>query len=140
MKKILMGILMVGMILFPSSISAATVVDEGNENNTNACSTTKAGSCSDQIFRVGEIGNFMVGPYTHKVFKVNKVDAAGDKIYCNEIGNWIPAYPLIETNSSGASSGDQVLRVGEYFIINASLGGDLKVKQVPSRGLGKLGV
>ena len=128
MKKFLTVILLTGLALYPNSISAATVESDGNENNTNVCSTSRAANCSDQVFRVGEIGNFMTGPYTHKVFKVNKVDAANDKIYCNEIGNWIPAYPLIETNASGATSGDQILRVGEHFIINASLGGDFKGK------------
>ncbi|MCR0278755.1 hypothetical protein MKA40_20470 [[Clostridium] innocuum] len=128
MKRISIFILIIGFVLFPKSISAATVEDDGNENSANVCYSTRAANCSNQVFRVGEIGNFMTGPYTHKVFKVNKVDAAGDKIYCNEIGNWIPAYPLIETNTSGATSGDQILRVGEHFIINASLGGDFKGK------------
>lgn len=98
---------------FITTADAATVRDD----NTSPSSRAYYDPC-DQIFRVGEYGMFAVPNSGGAVIlTVNQVDAAGDKIYCNELGAWIPAYPLTEVNSSGYPSGDQVLRVGEKFII-----------------------
>lgn len=48
------------------------------------------------------------------------MDATGDKIYCNNLGDRLLACPLTEVNNIGLKDGNQILRVGESFILDHS--------------------
>lgn len=114
MKKLIQFLLATSMLLcgFVATTNAATVRDsEGPSNRAyyDAC---------DQIFRVGEYGMFArPNSDVAVLLTVNKVDAAADKIYCDQLGAWLPAYSLTEADPAGHPAGDQILRVGEKFII-----------------------
>lgn len=128
MKKICNLLFALFLFAFSAiSTNAATVRDSDGANTANLRSYYDP---TDQIFRVGEYAIFgyqiwdCVGDQTckspYRIFTVDAVDAAGDKIYCNELGNWLPAYPLTEVDSLGWKSGDQIFRVGEKFILDNS--------------------
>lgn len=112
----ILSVLTLSFMFTPYQTKAATVIDNGDSAEGSCSTYASAGSCV-QIFKKWHIGVFGEATRTNYVFKVSKVDAAGDRIYCDRLGNWIPAAPLIETNSKGDSQGNQILAVGEYFII-----------------------
>lgn len=104
------------------SVNAATVKENtsGEDSTCETYSTKKA--CEDQVMQVGSYGTFQ-NPHVGDIFswiyfKVDKVDAAGDRIWCNQLGNWIPAYPLTKTTSDGYITSNQVFKVGDHFIFN----------------------
>lgn len=132
MKKLIKFLLATSMLLcgFVATANAATVRDDEGPSSRAYYDPT------DQILRTGEYLIFgqqiwdCVGstqcqsPY--RIFTVNQVDATGDRIYCNELGAWLPAYPLTEVNNLGWKSGNQILAVGEKFIISESPDSDYK--------------
>lgn len=105
---------------FQVSTHAATVIEEGG-NGPVTCAVSYP--CK-QVFKVGDVGNFrdINPPYALRTFRVDAVDAAGNRIWSNRLGAWLPAGPLRETDSHAQTSGDQILRVGERFTIH---GGDI---------------
>lgn len=109
------------LLPFYFNVNAATVKDDMEDNSSCEVYSTKK-ACDDQIMQVGSYGTFQ-HPHTGDIFawiifKVNKVDAAGDRVWCDQLGNWIPAYPLTKTTSSGSRTDNQVFKVGDYFIFN----------------------
>ncbi|MBS6179170.1 hypothetical protein MKC91_08630 [[Clostridium] innocuum] len=123
MKKHILIFISCLLLIFPFhfNVNAATVKEGATDNSSCETYATRK-ACDDQVMQVGSYGSFQY-PHTGDIFswvifKVNKVDAAGDRVWCNQLGNWIPAYPLTKTTSSGSRTENQVFKVGDYFIFD----------------------
>lgn len=113
MKKLLTVLSVITMSLGSMlAVQGATVKDDSKRDVRSYYD-----SC-DQIFRIGEYAMFGA-PNSDVIFTftVDAVDAANDKIYSEKLGNWLPAYPLMEVDDFGRPTGDQIFRVGEKFAI-----------------------
>lgn len=113
------------LVVSPTGVKAAQYESKVIISNANVCAfgneTRAYYDPCDQILRVGEYIMFtIVAEGGFKNYRVDSVDAAGDQVYSNELGAWIPAYSCVETSQYGGATGDQILSVGEYFTIPRS--------------------
>ena len=111
MKKIgkMVLMMMLAIPLLGTNVTAATTENPDGRAVMNPC---------DDILQPGEYAQFSPRNSGMTSYRVDKVDAAKDLIYNNNLKAWLPAWSLIEVYQSsvgGTGSLDQILRVGEYF-------------------------